>query len=151
MKEEREKSDKSVNEGKYGWRHVTPQCLQFLNRPKWALVIISSVSMNQGIVINGLLHLMVPHIERRFELSSTEASIVINAYDIGSLILLMPITYLGSRHGAHRPRIIGHGAILLGTGSLVFSLPAFITGPYNSEVITNLCQAKSPFVDKVSA
>ncbi|CAA9994724.1 unnamed protein product [Nesidiocoris tenuis] len=99
-------------------------------------------------VVNGLLHIFVPHIERRFEMSSIELSVIINAYDIGSLLFLMPITYLGSRQGAHRPRILGHGSIILGTGSLIFSLPAFLTGPYYGEAVTNLCTDFPPIIDK---
>lgn len=36
------------DEGKYGWKKWTPRRMQFLNKPGWALVLISGICMNQG-------------------------------------------------------------------------------------------------------
>ena len=43
--------DKTKNEEKlltYGWGRLRPQCLQFLNKPKWFLFGIFAYTMFQG-------------------------------------------------------------------------------------------------------
>lgn len=92
-----------------------------------------------GVIVNGLLHFFLPMIERRFELISTEAGLMTGAYDIASGICLIPVTYYGGQRRAHRPHYIGTGVIIMGTGSLIFSLPAFMAGPYKQYGFHEIC------------
>lgn len=79
-----------------------------------------------GATVNGILHLIIPTIERRFNLRSVKSGLVSGGYDIASLICLIPVTYLGGRPDASKPRWIGVGMIIMGIGALIFSLPHFI-------------------------
>lgn len=79
-----------------------------------------------GATVNGILHLIIPTIERRFNLRSVKSGLVSGGYDIASLICLIPVTYLGGRPDASKPRWIAVGMIIMGIGALIFSLPHFI-------------------------
>ncbi|CAH1399802.1 unnamed protein product [Nezara viridula] len=125
--------------GEYGWCGYTPQGLQKFRSPKWALAFCCSAAFVQGVIVNGLLHYFLPMIERRFELISTEAGLMTGAYDIASGICLIPVTYYGGQRRAHRPHYIGTGVIIMGTGSLIFSLPAFMAGPYKQYGFREIC------------
>ena len=51
-------------------------------------------------------------------------------YDVGYLLAALPVTYLGGRAAASKPRWVGWGIVLLGLGSFVFSSPHFTVGRY---------------------
>ncbi|CAB4066126.1 SLCO4A [Lepeophtheirus salmonis] len=61
---------------------------------------------------------------------STTSGIIAGAYDMGSLIAVIPVTYFGGRPGASKPKYIAWGMFIVGTGSLIFSSPHFITDKY---------------------
>lgn len=79
-----------------------------------------------GATVNGILHLVIPTIERRFNLRSVKSGLVSGGYDIASLICLIPVTYFGGRPNASKPRWIGVGMIIMGIGAFIFALPHFI-------------------------
>ena len=69
--------------------------LPFLNRfrsPKWFLVFLSVAATVQGVCINGLVNVVITSIERRFHLQSTQSGIIASSYDIGSLIVMIPVS-----------------------------------------------------------
>ena len=70
----------------------------------------------------------------RFGWRSTEAGLVPIFYDISGLPMLLLVGYFGGR--AHKPRWIAAGMILIGLGSLLFALPHFTTGPYDTSYVT---------------
>ena len=70
--------------------------LPFLNRfrsPKWFLVFLSVAATVQGVCVNGLVNVVITSIERRFHLQSTQSGIIASSYDIGSLIVMIPVSY----------------------------------------------------------
>ena len=80
--------------------HVVADCsscclsLPFLNRfrsPKWFLVFLSLAATVQGVCINGLVNVVITSIERRFHLQSTQSGIIASSYDIGSLVVMIPV------------------------------------------------------------
>jgi organic anion transporter 4A len=83
-----------------------------------------------GMVVNGFVNVVITTIERRFGLRSSQSGLVAGGYDIASFACLIPVTYLGGRPGASKPRWLGWGVLLMGIGSLVFTLPHFAVGPY---------------------
>lgn len=64
---------------------------------------------------------VIPALERRYHLSSSQASLIPVTFEIASLIGVIPFSYYGDR--AHKPRWLGFGSLLLGIGALVFAMP----------------------------
>jgi len=117
-----------IEDCSFGWFR-----LKNLNRfrtPKWFLVFISIAACLKGLCIGGLTNVVVTTIERRFGLSSSQSGLIISSYDIASLIIILPVSYLGGKASASKPRWIACGMILLSIGNLFFALPHFITAPY---------------------
>lgn len=87
---------------------------------------------------------MITTIEKRFGLRSSQTGLVASGYDIASFFVLVPVTYFGGRSNASKPRFIGIGMIVMGLGSLVFSLPHFLVGSYRAtSVEANVCLTES--------
>jgi len=115
--------------------------LKFLNKfrsPKWFLTFLSLAACLQGLGINGLVNVVITSIERRFGLKSTQSGIIASSYDIGSLLIMIPVSYLGGKASAHKPRWIAGGLVCMGLGSLVWTLPHFSTDVYRKHGNDNL-------------
>lgn len=90
--------------------------------------------------MNGCINVVITTIEKRFGLRSSQTGLVASGYDIASFVCLVPVTYFGGRSNASKPRWIGIGMIMMGVGSMVFSLPHFLTGNYRATSIeANVC------------
>jgi len=83
-------------------------------------------------VVNGFINVVASTIERRFTLLSEHSGLIMSCYDIASVVFTIPISYIGTDF--HKPRILGIGVFIIGIGSFVFSLPHFLSGPYEYEV-----------------
>ena len=68
----------------------------------------------------------------RFELTSTESALILTCYDIGTIIVVVFVTYVGGY--GHKPLWIGWGVFLVGVSGILFSIPHFVAAPH---VITN--------------
>ncbi|NXK37888.1 SO2B1 protein, partial [Piprites chloris] len=100
------------------------------------------------LLVSGYLKSSISTIERRYGLSSRTSGLLASFNEVGNTLLIVFISYFGSR--VHRPRFIGAGAILVSLAGFLMSLPHFITGPYEFDQsvastfsnITDLCQPR---------
>ncbi|XP_069892897.1 solute carrier organic anion transporter family member 4A1-like [Dipodomys merriami] len=124
-----------------GWRTFTPRCLQAFNTPKGFLFFLCAASFLQGMTVNGFINTVVTSIERRFDLHSYESGLIASSYDIAACLCLTFVSYFGGN--GHKPRWLGWGVLILGAGSLVFTLPHFMAGRYEVTVDEGVgtCQA----------
>ncbi|NWS66809.1 SO2B1 protein, partial [Crotophaga sulcirostris] len=102
------------------------------------------------LLVSGYLKSSISTIERRYGLSSQTSGLLASFNEVGNILLIVFISYFGSR--VHRPRFIGCGAILVSLAGFLMSLPHFITGPYKYDQsiasvfsnTTDLCQPGVP-------
>jgi organic anion transporter 4A len=100
-----------------------------------------------GMVVNGFVNVVITTIERRFGLRSSQSGLIAGGYDIASFACLIPVTYLGGRVGASKPRWLGWGVLLMGIGSVVFMIPHFAVSPYRGATHhSSTCQIASETV-----
>ncbi|PKK23969.1 solute carrier organic anion transporter family member 2B1-like, partial [Columba livia] len=98
------------------------------------------------LLVSGYLKSSISTIEKRYGLSSQTSGLLASFNEVGNTLLIVFISYFGSR--VHRPRFIGCGAILVSLAGFLMSLPHFITGPYEYDQsvasmfsnTTDLCQ-----------
>ncbi|EOA95630.1 Solute carrier organic anion transporter family member 2B1, partial [Anas platyrhynchos] len=94
------------------------------------------------LLVSGYLKSSISTIERRYGLSSQTSGLLASFNEVGNTLLIVFISYFGSR--VHRPRFIGCGAILVSLAGFLMSLPHFITGPY--EYDQSIASRPSPLV-----
>jgi len=82
-----------------------------------------------GAIAASYLPAVLTTIEQRFELGSATSGLVVASYEIGATLTVIFVSYLG--HHRHIPVWLGVGNILIGIGSVVFSLPHFIAPKYS--------------------
>lgn len=126
-----ENDDFNDDSQRYGWFSFRPQCLQWLNNPKGYLFFLCVYCFGQGMTVNGLVYVIITTLERRFNLQSVQSAFVSSAYDLMSMLFIIFVTYFGEK--ANKPRLIGTGALIFACGSVVFTLPHFLSGLYNFE------------------
>ncbi|CAH2989596.1 unnamed protein product [Chilo suppressalis] len=124
-----------------GWGLFRPKWLQRFRTAKWALFWLCWAGAIQGMVVNGFVNVVITTIEKRFGLRSMQTGVIAGGYDMASFACLAPVTYLGGRSSASKPRWLGWGVVLMGAGSLLFALPHFLVAPYRivGEESDDLC------------
>ncbi|XP_075740360.1 solute carrier organic anion transporter family member 4A1-like [Rhipicephalus microplus] len=121
-----------------GWFGFSPLVAQCFARPEWVLVCFSMAAFVQGMVISGFINVSLPTLERRFHLRSVETGLIVAMYNVGSLLLMVPVTFFGSE--MNKPRIMAVGVACMGIGSFIYSLPHFVAPQYKfSRPLKDLC------------
>lgn len=81
------------------------------------------------LLVSGYMKSSISTIERRYGLSSQKAGLLAAFNEVGNTVLIVFVSFLGSR--VHRPRFIAGGALLAALASMLMALPHFIYGPYD--------------------
>ncbi|CAN8006648.1 unnamed protein product, partial [Ixodes hexagonus] len=115
-----------------GWLFIKPEFLQSFMTPRCVLICFCVAAFVQGMVISGFINVALPTLERRFHLRSVEVGMIVSMYNVGSLALMFPVTFLGGQ--GHRPRLMALGALIMAFGSLLFSMPHFLAPQYKFSV-----------------
>lgn len=103
-------------------------CLQWMNSIRWFVFWQCVINFVDGFMVYGVISVIIPALEKRYDLSSSKSGLISSANDFGAFVILIFVGYFGERR--HKPRIMGVGISLLAFGSLLFSLPQFIGGRY---------------------
>ncbi|CAH7430885.1 solute carrier organic anion transporter family member 1B2 [Phodopus roborovskii] len=70
----------------------------------------------------------ITQIERRFDIPSSFAGLIDGAFEIGNLLVIIFVSYFGSK--LHRPKLIGIGCFIMGLGSIFTAMPHFFMEYY---------------------
>ena len=84
----------------------------------------------QALVSSGYLSSILSTLERRFDLTSQQVGYMYCCYEITSVIATIGFSFVNGRR-QNRPRLIGFLGVVLGLGFGLFSLPHWLSGPYN--------------------
>lgn len=120
---------------RYGWRTFRPRVLQCLNNPKVFVAALALYAFIQGMAVNGFTNLFLLTLERRFQLSSTEAGFVAASNDIAGIVLTSLVSFYGTY--GNKIRWLGCGSVVTSLGCLLFVLPQVLVGRYDPSLNSN--------------
>lgn len=128
-----EKSDKSHAKEQHDEEMDLRECGILSCRPHFLqrfasiriFVFLSCVLVTiQQALSSGYFNSVITTIEKRFDIPSRVSGAIASTFEIGNLLTIIFVSYLGSHR--HIPVWIGKGILIMGIGSLVFSLPYFL-------------------------
>ncbi|KAJ6223786.1 hypothetical protein RDWZM_002331 [Blomia tropicalis] len=81
--------------------------------------------MLQQALSSGYFNSVITTIEKRFDFSSQMSGAIVSTFELGNLATIIFVSYYGMSR--HVPRWIGTGVLLIAFGSIMFSIPHFIS------------------------
>lgn len=112
-----------------------PLFLQRFAGIKVFVLLLSFLVTLQQALSSGYINSVITTIEKRFEIPSSLSGLIASSYEIGNVITVIFVSYLGSRR--HIPVWIAVGSIVMGIGSIVFTVPHFIAEPHLASTLAN--------------
>ncbi|CAH1153544.1 unnamed protein product [Phaedon cochleariae] len=112
-----------------------PSFIQKYAGIKFFVLLLSFLVTLQQALSSGYINSVITTIEKRFEIPSSLSGLVASSYEIGNVITVIFVSYLGSRR--HIPVWIGIGAVIMGVGSLIFMVPHFIAEDNKGIAVAN--------------
>ncbi|XP_037957068.1 solute carrier organic anion transporter family member 5A1 isoform X2 [Teleopsis dalmanni] len=137
-------NDDELGFGDCGILGCRPRAVQKFARIKIFVLLLSMLVTLQQALSSGYINSVITTIEKRFEIPSSYSGLIASSYEIGNVITVIFVSYLGSRR--HIPVWIGIGAVIMGIGSLVFMVPHFTGEPnpgitFVNETNDNICRS----------
>ncbi|XP_054929545.1 solute carrier organic anion transporter family member 4A1-like isoform X1 [Dermacentor andersoni] len=117
-----------------------PAVLQVFCKPPYMLVNMCAITFTQGFLANGCVNVVLPTLERRFQLRSFESAMIISSYNVANCIAVAPVAFMGT--SGKKPVFLGVGAFTVGLGSFLFTSVHFIAPAYQwGSELQDLCPA----------
>ncbi|KAL8620027.1 hypothetical protein ACOMHN_015309 [Nucella lapillus] len=92
------------------------------------VAVLCALSFVEGVSVNGLPNINISNLERRFELTSSQAGLISSSGDIGAISFVLFVSFYGG--SSHRPRVVGGGGFFMCLGCFLFLLPHIFVKPY---------------------
>lgn len=123
-----------------------PGFLQRLANIKIFVFLLSVLVTVQQALASGYLNSVITTIEKRYEIPSSLTGVISSMYEIGNVITVIFVSYLGSKRRI--PVWIGVGCCVMGIGSMMFVMPQLISDRWsieletinNTDSSTNICR-----------
>ncbi|KAH7954500.1 hypothetical protein HPB49_019232 [Dermacentor silvarum] len=105
-----------------------PNFLQKYRTPRCALTVLCLVSFTRSFSMNGVMMVVLPTLERRYQLMSYESGMILSSNDVASCLTMLPVAFLATKR--NKPRFIGYGVATMGLGNLVVAMVHFLSPSY---------------------
>ena len=112
----------------------SPAFLQWLRWPPFILAYICSI----GMIIylnNSYFGATLPHIERRFGLSSDQSAFLAYLNDLSACLVVVPVCFIADR--TSRPAWLTLSLILMAIGNFMTVLPHYVSEPLDTEALAS--------------
>ncbi|XP_070392105.1 solute carrier organic anion transporter family member 4A1-like [Dermacentor albipictus] len=121
-----------------GVRGVYPDFLQKYRTPRCALTVLCLVSFTRSFSMNGVMMVVLPTLERRYQLKGYESGMILSSNDVASCLTMLPVAFLATQR--NKPLFIGYGIATMGLGNLVVAMAHFLSPSYQlSSAGSDLC------------
>ncbi|XP_077520034.1 uncharacterized protein LOC144129842 [Amblyomma americanum] len=108
---------------------VYPRFLQKYRTPRCALTALCLVSFTRSFSMNGVMMVVLPSLERRYQMKSYESGMILSSNDVASCLAMLPVAFLATQR--HKPRFVGSGIAIMGLGNMVVAMVHFLSPPYS--------------------
>lgn len=113
---------------RFGYGPCKPRFIQIFNNLPFLMIWLTIFCFLEGFAINGIANAGIPGIERQFKLTSSKSSLIPASQDIGALILIMFVSFIGGRY--NKIAWIAAGSVVMSLGSFIFIVP-HLANKYN--------------------
>ncbi|XP_064477127.1 solute carrier organic anion transporter family member 4A1-like [Ornithodoros turicata] len=113
-----------------GFLCVRYHFLERFRTPGWLLLVLCSVCFMRNFTVAGIMLVVLPTLERRYQLTGSETGTIVSTNDMAGSLLLLPVSFMASNR--NKPHFISAGITLIGLGNTVITLAHTLAPPYQS-------------------